>query len=372
MATVDSYSGIVDLAGDPTKVQRAPYDPFSDPANTELRNMRPPAAPTPTAGGGVEEFIAKDGSKWSTAEMRDSRNLQLGEQDFYAGQAAAAKAANKAEARAELEAWLNTFFDASRDKDTISAMMQFVDGELTNDTPTSAIMLNIRKQPFYQQRFAGNEGLRKAGLAELNPAEYLQAESTYAEIMARGNVGDLANRQNFAALIGGQVSAIEFQDRVTNVYQRIKNADSALKDEMQRLGQLGNLTASDFASALLMGKEGAESLKRKIATAEVSTEFTLRGAQSAIGAEELAKLGVSREQARAGAEYAVKGTQRLGQLADIYQADKTGIQSELESEAFKGLASERRKKLTQQESAAFSGSSGTGTPSLGSSSMGMF
>jgi hypothetical protein len=277
-----------------------------------------------------------------------------------------APAANREqkEARAELEAWLSTFFDPARDADTIKALMGFVDSELINDTPSAAIMLNIRKQPFYIERFKGNIGLRSANLPELNPAEYLAYEKTAAEYLASAGLGDIATRGNFAALIGGAVSTAELQDRVVKVYGRIKNADQALKDEMQRLGELGNLTASDFAAAMLTGKEGAASLQRKIATAEVSTEFTQRGLQSALGAQDLAAAGVTRQQAMAGAEYTRQGTQRLTDLASIYGDNRNGIQGELESEAFKGLASERRKKLAQQESAAFSGSSGIGTPSL--------
>lgn len=282
----------------------------------------------------------------------------------------AAAGSDKKEARAELEAWLTTFFDPTRDADTIRALMGFVDSELINDTPAAAIMLNMRKQPFYMERFKGNEGLRAAGLPELDPSQYLAYEKTAAEYMQSAGLGSIATRNNFAALIGGVVSPAELQDRIVNVYSRIKNADQQLKDEMQRLGELGNITAADFAAAMLTGKEGADSLKRKIATAEVSTEFTARGLQSAYGAADLAAAGVTREQAMAGAEYAKTGTQRLTDLSSIYGYNQSGIQKELEGEAFKGLASERRKKLTQQESAAFSGSSGIGTPSLASGGAG--
>lgn len=273
-------------------------------------------------------------------------------------------------AKASLEAWLKTFFDATKDSDVIRSMMSFVDQQVTADIPEDAIMINIREQQFYKARFKGNEGLRAAGMAELDPADYLRAERQYADILNAANLNTLAQRDTFASLIGGQVSAVELEDRVTNVYQRIKNADTALKDEMARLNQLGNITSADFAAALLTGKEGAASLRRKIAQAEVSTEFTQRGLTSAMGIEELANLGVTREQARQGAEYARMGTQRLTTLGSIYGVQSAEIQRELEQEAFKGLESQRRKQLTAQERAAFAGSAGTGMPSLGSSAAG--
>jgi hypothetical protein len=241
---------------------------------------------------------------------------------------------------------------------------------VTSDIPEDAIMINIREQKFYKDRFKGNEGLRAAGMAELDPAQYLQAEQNYADILNAANLNNLARRDIFSSLIGGQVSALELQDRVTNVYDRIRNADTALREEMRRLNQLGNITAADFAESLLTGKEGAANLKRKIAQAEISTEFTVRGLESTMGIQELERLGVSRQQAREGAEYARMGTQRLTDLATIYGVQQANIQKELEAEAFTGLESQRRKQLTAQERAAFAGSAGTGTTSLGGSTAG--
>lgn len=334
------------------------------PATPTLPPVTPPAPPAAT------DFTASDGSKWSTAEMRDARNLQLAEQGFVVAQQQMQQQRGRDAASASLSGWLQTFFDPTKDAATINQLMTFINQQLTADIPPDAIMISIRQQPFYKERFKGNDALRDAGIAELTPAEYLQTEQTYSSILTSANLGDLATRQNFASMIGGQVSAVELQDRVTNVYQRIQYADTALKEEMKRLKQLGNIDASDFAQALLTGKEGAASLRRKIATAEVSTEFTQRGMQSALGATELANLGVTRQQAQTGAEYARAGTQRLGELAAIYGADQTNIQAELESEAFKGLESQRRKRLTAMERSAFSGSSGMGQPSLGRSAAG--
>lgn len=284
----------------------------------------------------------------------------------------AQQASERTAASAGLKAWLSTFFDPVADADVIQQLMGFVDTQIKSDVPVSAIELNIREQPFYKERFKGNEALRAAGVRELSPAEYLSYEKYAAEYLTSAGLSSLANRSTFASMISNQVSAAELQDRVNNVYMRIRNADQALKDEINRLGELGNVTTSDFAAALLTGKDGADILKRKIATAEVSTEFTQRGLTSALGASDLAGLGVSREQARQGAEYARIGTERLGMLADIYNQEQTGIQAELESEAFKGMASERRKKLTQAERASFAGSAGAAAPSLGSQTIGTF
>lgn len=352
------------------------------PARAERdRFYAPDVAAAPGVGGfapgqnvEVVETYQANGFVFERLSDGTVRQAGLSEEGFAAQQAGlqaeAAAAANRRSAKASLESWLATFFDPTKDADTIRQMMAFVNQQIETDVPVEAIELKIREQPFYQQRFKGNEGLRAAGLAEMSPAEYLAAERQYSELLAQANLGNLARRDVFSSLIGGQVSAVELQDRVVNVYDRIKNADQALKDEMQRLNQLGNITAADYAESLLLGKEGAASLKRKIAQAEISTEFTGRGIQSALGVGELERLGVTRQQAAAGAEYAKTGTQRLQDLAAIYGAQPTDIQTELEKEAFTGLASQRRKQLTGQERAAFAGGAGTGTPSLGRSTLG--
>lgn len=283
---------------------------------------------------------------------------------------AAALQRQRVSSKASLEAWLKTFFDTNRDADTIKQLMSFIDQQVTSDIPEDAIMINIRGQKFYQDRFAGNEALRKKGMAELTPAEYLEAERSYSQILKQTGLDRLATRQNFSSLIGGEVSTMELQDRVTNVYSRIVNADENLRKELQGLKSNANITDSDLAESLLLGKEGAAILKRKIAMAEIGAEFTPRGLTSALGAEELVNLGVTREQARVGAEYARAGTGRLQDLATIYGVQSAEIQKELETEAFKGLESQRRKQLVSRERAAFAGSAGTGTPSLGTSAAG--
>ncbi len=325
----------------------------------------------PVGGGGgtapivPETFTSSDGKVWSTAEGRDAWEIRLADQKLAEAQTKRERTA----ASAMLQSWLSTFFDPEMDRDTINALMSFVNGQVQEDVPADAIMLNIRSQPFYKQRFAANEELRKKGLAELTPAEYLQAEQSYSRTLRTAGLSELANRNTFNKLLSGEVSDLELQDRITNVYSRIDNADTALQGELGKFFNVG-LSKSDLAAALLTGSEGAASLKRKVAMAEIGAEFTPRGMTSAIGVEELVNLGVTREEARRGAEYAKTGTERLTELASIYGAQTTGIQGELEAEAFKGLESQRRKRLVEQERASFAGSSGMGTPSLGRSQAG--
>lgn len=422
------------------KAPEEKYNPYTDPQNTELRNMKPPTSPsvpadttqskkpfiavgtvetdygpvdvdstghdewgglpssrsgtpgtpnmpqieTPT-GDTTTSYQASDGRSFNDPNAfaawqahLDSMETNRSNTAINASSAASAKALydeqvtrSRKAARDQVTSWMKTLFDESdpTDKMFIDSANAFIQSQIDEDVPSDAVMLNMRSQKFYQQRFAANETLRKKGLAEMDPGEYLAAERAYSQTLKSAGLSGISTRSNFAKLIGGEVSNLELADRITNVYDRINNADTELSKQLGGLFNLG-LSKSDLAEALLTGDEGAASLKRKVSLAEIRSEFAPRGIQSALGEQELLNLGVTREQARTGAEYAKQGTQQLGRLSEIYKMDSTDLQKELEMEAFKGTESQRRKQLLAREKAAFSGSSGVGQPSLGRSSSG--
>ena len=331
------------------------------------------------------KYVAPDGTELPDAESYTAyMNFLTGERANAATVAstaaanASAKALYDAEvargkkmAKDQVTAWMETLFDKTNASDEIFMKQAetFIQAQIDGDVPAEAIMLNMRGQGFYQTRFSGNAALRKKGLAEMDPADYLRAERSYSQLLTSAGLSNIGTRDTFAKLIGGEVSATELEDRINNVYDRINNADTALQDELGKFFNTG-LSKKDLAEALLLGSEGAASLKRKVSMAEISSEFTPRGLTSALGIEQLQQLGVTREQARTGAEYTQQGMESLTKLSDIYNVNQTGLQSELESEAFKGLQSQRRRQLTATEKAAFGGSAGTGVPSLGRSSAG--
>jgi len=263
-------------------------------------------------------------------------------------------------ARAIFASIFKEYFNRPGDDRFVSDLTKFVEDSISKGYTTDTISALLPQTEAYKTRFKGNEGRLAAGLAAYSPGEYLQAEDTYAEILNRFNLGGLATRDQFADLISNRKSASEVADLVQNVYFRIQNADSALREQLDALKISNGLKDSDLAQALLSGKEGAQILKQKIAGAEVGTEAAVRKL-STTRAQELANLGVTREQARTGFETIAQAQPVFEKLTGIY--DRTALapeeaQIELEKEVFQGLASERRKKVTQREQASFAGASG--------------
>ena len=273
-------------------------------------------------------------------------------------------------ARAIFDNIFKQYFNRPGDDRFISDLTKFVEDSISKGYTADTISALLPQTEAYKTRFKGNEGRIKAGLAAYSPAEYLQAEDTYAEILNRFNLGDLATRDQFSDFISNRKSASEVADLVQNVYFRINNADPALRQQLEQLKGIGKLTDADLAKAILTGPEGAQVLKQKIAGAEVGTEAAARGL-SPIRSQQLANLGVTREQARAGFEAIAQTQPTFEKLSDIYEpgmapqtkearaARSATIQEELEKEQFQGLRSENRARLAQQEQAAFMGQSGT-------------
>jgi hypothetical protein len=293
-------------------------------------------------------------------------------------------ATDKRNAREFLIASLKPYFASSEDTGFLSQLEGIIDNYVKQDYDIETISVLLPQSAPYKERFKGNVARTASGLVPLTPAEYLQAETQYNEILKRFSLGDLAKRDTFTSLIGGQVSAAELTDRVVNVYDRIRNADPALRAELNRLASIGDISDVDFVKALLTGTEGANELKRKITTAEISAEARTRGL-SVTSAEQLQQRGITREQASAGFEQIRLTQPTMEKLSDIYRRDLTPttpegniartqeFQTELEREQFGGLASERRRRLAEQEQTAFMGQSGTAAGvSLGRRRRGQF
>ena len=247
----------------------------------------------------------------------------------------------------------------------------------------TAVTLELQNTPEFKERFAGIEAYRKAFASDIasgkkaaapTPSDYINFEKRYQDVLTRYGLGELANRDTYAKLIGGDVSVAEMTDRVANVYDRVMNADDVLKQQLTQY--FPTFGATDFARTLLTGTTPADmagQLQRKLAAAEISSEAARAGLTTGVErAQELQAMGVSRGVARTGYSKIAEQKTGLERLSSIYQQDVTGLQTELEAEQFQGLASQRRKKLTEQEKSSFSGKAGTSQSSLSGGTKGMF
>jgi hypothetical protein len=263
--------------------------------------------------------------------------------------------------------------------DTLAAEVQ---NFMTEGLSPAEAKIAIRQSQAYKDRFKGNEGRIKKGLAVYQPNEYLQAEETYRNLLLANNLQDLATRNTTDAFISGAVSAQEVQDRIQNVFTKIDNADPTLKGQLgQYFSNYGiadpNLQRSQLASALLTGETSSMALERQLKKAQLRAGAQMSGVTiSETGVESL------QQQLEAQNVSDVYGVAKTGfstlsqtqpgteKLAQIYGEQTTGLSEELQQEAFFGLQSQRRKRLQQKEQATFGGQAGTTTASLAQQSTG--
>lgn len=247
-------------------------------------------------------------------------------------------------------------------------------------TATEALIkLKTNPNGAYAKRFAGNFTRVKNGLNAISEAEYINLENSYANTLKAYGLGNMVstnredNYKKFAEYIAGDISAVEFKDRVDTVVSRVQNSDPTIKATLKSF--YPEITDADLVGYFLNPKENLPKLQEKVTASEIGAAATGMGLGTNVTtATDLAKFGVDQKMAREGYSTIAGILPTSTKLGDIY--NETGVkyaQAEGEAEVFKGNqdAATKRKRLASMERAAFSGSSGTGQSSLSKSIQGL-
>ena len=249
-----------------------------------------------------------------------AQQMQL-DREFQQQQAALQTEQRRRDARTTMADVLNTY-GLGELSDYI--YNEIIVKETVNINNPDAIIFAIREQPAYQKRFAGNAARLKKGLAELDPASYIGLENQYRETL-RSN-GLPANfydqSEDFQALIEGDVSNAELNERVQQGYRAVADADPAVKEQMRNLY---GVTEGQLAAYFLDPQRTAPLLTRQAQAANIAARGLEQGGIQLTGAfaEDLARRGITEQQARAG--FAEVGA--LGELQQTF-AGETALSGE--------------------------------------------
>jgi hypothetical protein len=261
----------------------------------------------------------------------------------------------------------------------LESLVPAIEGFMKRNLGPNQAAIELRSMPEYIKRFKGNDLRRASGKNALTEAEYLAVEDAYDQTLrAYGQQNyfgiDRKTKQEKAAeLIGNDISAVEFKDRIQLAVDRVQNADPMTKSVLKQF--YPTLNENDLIGYFLNPQDNLPKLQEKVTASEIGAAakgFNL-GTDVAT-ATDLAKYGVTQAQAREGYSGISAVLPTATKLGDIY--NEAGIryaQAEGEAEVFKGNqdAATKRKRLASMERAAFSGSSGTGQSSLGRSTQGL-
>ena len=228
-----------------------------------------------------------------------------------------------------------------------------------NIVDENIIIGRLRETPQYKERFAGNEARRNAGLNVLSESEYIRLESTFAQTMRQAGLpsGFYDEKSDFDNLIGSDVSAAELATRVQEGYQAVRDADPEVVLEMQRMYGVGE---GDLAAYFLDPERATAGIIRQAQAAQIGGQAVRQASYqiTAAQAEELARAGVSPEQARAGFQ-AIAGAQELfGALPG--QTGEAITQEEQVAAVFgtSAAAQQRLRRRTRERQAEFEAGGG--------------
>jgi LysM repeat protein len=237
----------------------------------------------------------------------------------------------------------------------------------------STITLALQESEEYKTRFKANQSRIAKGLTVLQPAEYLNVEDGYRQVLRSYGLKQFDTDEYVQQFIANDMSPTEFSNRVVTAVQRVQNADPAV---VQQLRDFYGVGQQDLVAYVLDPEQQFQKIERQVAASEIGVAAGRQGLRAGVSvAEQLAAQGVTQAEAQRGYATIADILPTAEKLSDIYGTtlDAYG-QTEAEQEVFNSLASAQRKRqrLTAREVAAFGGSSGTGRTSLTTSSVGQF
>jgi hypothetical protein len=222
----------------------------------------------------------------------------------------------------------------------------------------------------YTIRFAGNAARAAKGLNVYDEATYLDVENQYNDTLTKYGLSNMIKpkasekQAQFAGYMASDIAPTEFAERIKNVSERVLNMDPAIKAQFQ--AYYPSLDNKDLVSYFLDPKETLPVLKDKITASEIGAVAGAAGPNQQYGinkdrAMDLAKFGVTREQALAGYQDIAEATPTGTKLSGIYGEE--GIQygqATAEDEYLKqdAQAKIKRNRLASKERANFEGSAG--------------
>jgi hypothetical protein len=255
----------------------------------------------------------------------------------------------------------------------LQSLVEPLKGLIISGASPSEFTIKLRETDAYKKRFAANEARIKSGLRALSEAEYIRNEDAYQEVMRRRGLppeyyskGDMGIQKGFEALLAGDVSSTELEDRIVTAQDRVINANPEIAATLKQF--YPGISNGDILAYALDPANAINAIKRKVTAAEIGAAAGTYGLGATVGrAEQLAGAGVTEAIAQQGFKTISQGQPRGGVLAQYYKQDPY-TQETAEQEYF-GLTGAReaemqRKKLTSLEKATFGGQTGVTSGAL--------
>lgn len=269
------------------------------------------------------------------------------------------------------------YFAQNNMAEFIAGMEKYVRMGYSGDEVMIMLSNDAQYQAAWQKRFSGNALRKQNGLAELLPASYLQLEQGYKQLYLKYGVPSTLfdSPDDFANLIGNDVSVVEVNDRLGMAARYINYAGNA--EVKKQLQDIYNMTDGELMAYVLDPKRTQSYLesetRRNFNRANVGGAAATQGVQLASEfRDEIADLYSSQNTdasfGDANQRFGVVAQesplyQRLGALSGV-EANANELVREQFDMAGGAAVGTKKKGLASQERARFSGQSGLGSTAL--------
>jgi hypothetical protein len=320
--------------------------------------------------GGAETkiYTASDGTTFTDAQAYSTYQASLNLKATSAT-TAAQEAARLAEEKRRQGQSAYSLLLSEFERYGMGALVEPLKQFIQDGISPSEFTLRLRETDAYKKRFAANASRIAKGLSALNEAEYIGLEDQYQNIMRQYGLpasyyarGDMGRQEGFEKFLANDVSAAELEDRVMTAQSRVMNANPEVLASLKQF--YPGIGDGDILAYALDPEKALTDIKRKVTAAEIGGSAMQAGLGiSGTRAEELGAAGITKAQAQQGFQTVAEIAPRGGMLADIYKQSpytQTTAETEIFGVAGSAEAARQRKKLTQLETAAFSGSAGSG------------
>jgi hypothetical protein len=238
------------------------------------------------------------------------------------------------------------------------------------DSSIDDIGIQLRDDPTFQARFPANQTLKAEGKPQYSVSRYLQLEGDFKAALQDSGLppGFYDDPSDFQAWIAGGTSVNEVRDRAQMGYQAVRQSNPQVIAEFKRLYGVneGELAAYFIDPTRMRPTFDRYEAERQARSAQIAAQATQQ-AGITVGqqqAEELARAGVSQEQAQA-------GFTALGDTQELFQTSLAGEQQITQQEQIAGTFNtnaEARQKIAARRrgrQAAFESGGGFATGQTG-------
>lgn len=250
--------------------------------------------------------------------------------------------------------------------DLWAVAMSIIAEEGYDGSSQSAFLTRIEATDQYKERFKANEIRRRNNLPALKPADYVQLEQSYKQLMFQSGLpeGFYDTNDDFVGWIGKDVAVTEVERRILMANESARQSNPEMRKALQDYYGIG---PEGVVAYFLDAERAGDVLQKQFQAAQFGAAAARFGMSADLDVADMAvDAGVDDSEARRGFERVAEETPVITRLGDIY-GEQVSQRENVEATFNIGSAAgtnAKKRRLASRERAAFSGSSAVSAGSL--------